>query len=91
MRGGMFTIGKLKVDDQKDVIALPAGSVRHDGDGFFVLKVEAGVLQRQPVSLGRSWSERDLVQVSGVNDGDVIVTAPLPDLVANTPVTLEGI
>lgn len=91
LRGGMFTIGDLRVDDQKDVIALPATSIRHDADGFFVLKVEAGVLQRRPVGLGRSWSDRDLVQVSGVSEGDVIVTAPLPDLVANTPVIIEGI
>ncbi|ABR64796.1 nodulation protein NolF [Sinorhizobium medicae] len=91
LRGGMFTIGDLRVDDQKDVIALPAASIRHDADGFFVLKVKAGVLQRRPVGLGRSWSDRDLVQVSGVSEGDVIVTAPLPDLVANTPVIIEGI
>ncbi len=31
-----------------------------------------------------------LWQVSGVSEGDVIVTAPLPDLVANTPVIIEA-
>ncbi len=91
LRGGMFTSGDLRVDDKKDVIALPAASIRHDADGFFVLRVEAGLLQRRPVGLGRSWSDRDLVQVSGVSEGDVIVTAPLPNLVANTPVIIEDI
>ncbi|CDM60246.1 MULTISPECIES: efflux RND transporter periplasmic adaptor subunit [Rhizobium] len=90
LRGGMFTTGILKVDDQKDVIALPAASIRYDAVGPFVLKVERGVLRRQPVEVGRSWSDRNLVQVSGVNEGDVIVSAPLPDLVADTRVTIEG-
>ncbi|WEX91714.1 efflux RND transporter periplasmic adaptor subunit (plasmid) [Sinorhizobium garamanticum] len=90
LRGGMFTTGILKIDDQEDVIALPPAAIRHDADGSFVLKVEGGVLRRQPVELGRSWSDRNLVQLSGVNEGDVIVTAPLPDLVPDTPVAIEG-
>ncbi|WP_289851713.1 hypothetical protein [Sinorhizobium meliloti] len=86
----MFTTGILKIDDQKDVMALPPAAIRHDADGSFVLKVEGGVLRRQPVELGRSWSDRNLVQLSGVHEGDVIVTAPLPDLVPDTPVAIEG-
>lgn len=90
LRGGMFTTGILKVDDQKSVIALPVASIRHDAEGAFVLKVVNGTLQRQPVGLGMSWADRNLVQVSGVAEGDVIVTAPLPDLVAGASVTVEG-
>jgi RND family efflux transporter MFP subunit len=91
LRGGMFTTGILKVDAQKDVIALPAASIRHDAEGTFVLKVNGTTLQRQPVVLGISWTDRNLVQVSGVEEGDMIVTAPLPDLVAGTAVSVEGI
>jgi membrane fusion protein (multidrug efflux system) len=91
LRGGMFTTGILKVDDQKDVIALPAASIRHDSEGTFVLKVEGGVLRRQPVDLGMSWTDRSLVQVSGIDEGDVVVTAPLPDLIAGTSVSIEDI
>lgn len=90
LRGGMFTTGILKIDSEKNVIALPAASIRHDADGSFILKVEDGVLRRQDVQLGISWTDRNLVQVSGVTEGDLIVTAPLPDLVAGTPVTVEG-
>lgn len=90
LRGGMFTTGILKVDDQKRVIALPVASIRHDAEGTFVLKVVNGALQRQPVGLGISWADRNLVQVSGVAEGDVIVTAPLPDLLAGASVTVEG-
>lgn len=91
LRGGMFTTGLLKVDEQKNVIALPSASIRHDTKGAFVLKVVSGALQSQPVALGMRWTDRDLVQVSGVTEGDVIVTAPLPDLVAGSIVTVEGI
>ncbi|MBX4911922.1 MULTISPECIES: efflux RND transporter periplasmic adaptor subunit [Rhizobium] len=90
LRGGMFTTGVLKIDDQKDVIALPTASIRHDTGGSFVLKVEDGVLRRQSVELGTSWTDRDLVEVSGIKEGDVVVTAPLRDLVAGTPVAVEG-
>lgn len=91
LRGGMFTTGVLKVDEQKNVIALPVASIRHDAKGTYVLKIENGALQRQPVELGMSWADRNLVQVSGVMEGEVIVTAPLPDLVAGTTVAVEGI
>lgn len=90
LKGGMFTTGILKVDDQQAVIALPVPAIRHDSQGTFVLKVTEGNLQRQNVTLGTSWTDRNLVQVSGVTEGDLIVTAPLPDLVAGTAVTVEG-
>jgi membrane fusion protein (multidrug efflux system) len=91
LRGGMFTTGILKLDDQKNVIALPVASIRHDEDGSFVFKVVRGALYRQSTELGTSWTDRNLVQVSGVTEGDVIVTAPLRDLVAGATVTVEGI
>jgi membrane fusion protein, multidrug efflux system len=90
LRGGMFTTGILKVDDQKDVIALPAAAIRHDQAGSFVLKVAEGMLQRKPVDLGFTWSDRNLVQISGVDEGDLIVTAPLPEISAGTRVVVEG-
>jgi membrane fusion protein (multidrug efflux system) len=91
LRGGMFTTGILKVDDQKNVIALPTASIRHDPEGSFVLKVEGGTLRRQAIELGTSWTDRNLVEVSGIKEGVVVVTAPLPDLTAGTIVTVEGI
>nr|CAA41486.1 nolF [Sinorhizobium meliloti]prf//1718309B nolF gene [Sinorhizobium meliloti] len=92
LRGGMFTIGDLRVDDQKDVIALPATSIRHDARWFFRSEGGSGRFAKTTCRARHgSWSDRDLVQVSGVSEGDVIVTAPLPDLVANTPVYYEGI
>ncbi len=91
LRGGMFTTGILKVDDQKNVIALPASAIRHDTEGTFVLRLEGNALRRLQVHLGTSWTDRNLVQVSGVQEGETIVTAPLPDLVAGTTVKVEGL
>lgn len=91
LRGGMFTTGILQVDAHKGVIALPVSAIRRDEQGTFILKVSSNTLVRQPVTLGTSWTDRNLVQVSGVEEGEMIVTAPLPDLVAGTAVTIEGI
>lgn len=91
LKGGMFTTGILRVDEQANVIAMPGPAIRHDGQGTFVLKVEDGALRRQAVTLGTSWTDRNLVEVMGLNEGDVVVTAPLADLVANTPVTVDGL
>lgn len=91
LRGGMFTTGILKVDDQKNVIALPTAAIRHDSEGTFVLKVDGKTLRRVQVELGTNWTDRNLVQVSGVEEGETIVTAPLPDLIPGTSVTVEGL
>jgi RND family efflux transporter MFP subunit len=90
LRGGMFTTGVLRVDDQKAVIALPASAVRTDSGGAFVLKIDGNYLRRQEVTLGTTWSDQDLVEVRGLISGDVVVSAPLPQLVADTRVTVEG-
>ncbi|MCP2138311.1 RND family efflux transporter MFP subunit [Rhizobium sp. SLBN-94] len=91
LKGGMFTTGILKVDDQENVIALPTPAIRHDGSGAFVLKIVDGHLRRQEVKLGTTWSDQDLVGVKGLTEGDVVVTALLPQLVAGAPVAVEGL
>ena len=91
LRGGMFTTGVLKVDEQSNVLAVPSAAIRQDAEGPFVLKVESGALHRQPVELGATWPDQDLVEISGPASGDVIVSAPLPSLSAGMPVTVDGI
>ena len=91
LRGGMFTTGVLRVDDQKAVIALPTAAIRTDSGGPFVLKVVDKYLRRQDVTLGTTWSDQDLVEVRGLASGDVVVSAPLLQLVADTAVTVEGL
>jgi membrane fusion protein, multidrug efflux system len=90
LRGGMFTTGILEVDDRKGVIAVPSAAVRHDREGAFALRILGGVLIRQPITPGITWSDRDLVAVDGLSEGDVVVTAPLANLEAGTSVRVEG-
>ena len=90
LKGGMFTTGVLRIDQQENVVALPTAAVRHDGTGSFVLKVEDGFLRRQNVTLGTTWSDQGLVEVKGLSTGNIVVSSPLPQLVADTPVTVEG-
>jgi multidrug efflux pump subunit AcrA (membrane-fusion protein) len=90
LKGGMFTTGVLSIDQQDNVIAVPIAAVRHDATGTFVLKVEDGYLRRQDVKLGTTWNDQNLVEINGLSSGEVVVSAPLPQLVADTPVTVVG-
>nr|WP_298097189.1 efflux RND transporter periplasmic adaptor subunit [uncultured Shinella sp.] len=90
LKGGMFTTGVLRIDQQNNVVALPTPAIRHDSAGPFVLKVEDGYLRRRDVTLGTTWADQGLVEVRGLATGDIVVSAPLPQLVADTPVTVEG-
>ncbi len=91
LKGGMFTTGILKVDERKNIIALPNSAIRTDQAGSFVLKVQDGVLRRQPVQLGTAWTDRSLVEVSGLEAGEIVVSAPLQALEADMPVAVEGL
>lgn len=92
LRGGMFATGTLRLRDFPNVIALPASAIRTDEDGDFVLKAQAGHLRRQAVERGTTWTDRNLVEVrAGLSEGDVVVTAPLPDLVPDTQIRIAGI
>lgn len=92
LRGGMFATGEIELERFPDVIALPAGALRRDGEGAFVLKAESGRVLRQDVTEGARFPEVDLVEIrSGVREGDVVVTAPLPDLQPDTAVTIADL
>lgn len=82
LRGGMFATGTLQLRSAPDVIALPNGAFRSDEHGAFVLKAEDGRLKRQGVETGSVWPGQGLTEVvEGLREGDLVVTAPLPDLV----------
>ena len=90
-RGGMFTTGQIVVDEAQGAIAVPAAAIRNDQQGDFVLKVADDKLVRQGVEKGRQWSTGNLVQItSGLAAGDIVVTGRLPELEADTAVTIVG-
>ena len=68
---------------------MPTAAIRRDDEGAFVLAARSGRLHRQPVQLGDQFAERGLVEIArGVAQGDVVVTAPLPDLKPDTEVAI---
>src|SRR5690606_36875178 len=91
LRGGMFATGYIVVSEQNDALAVRASALREDAEGRFVLKLVDDTLVRQAVEPAREWNRGRMVEVTGIANGDVIVSAPLPDLDAGDAYTLvEG-
>jgi RND family efflux transporter MFP subunit len=91
VRGGMFATGTLRVGDERPVISLPASAIRKDENGTFVLLVNGQKLKRQSVELGASINNGAAVSITdGVQEGDVVVSAALPDLKPDTDVRLAS-
>ncbi len=86
LRGGLFGMGTVNVQEKDHALAVPASAMRKDDQGDFVLAVESGVLVRKPVGAVRIWSRGELVEVKGRDAGIRIVAAPLPGLKAGQSV-----
>ena len=88
LRGGMFATGSILVRRDRDAIVVPIASLRKDDEGDYVLKLVAGVLVRQPVTVISRWREDEYAHISGLTPGDTIVTAPLPEFQPDLAVTM---
>jgi multidrug efflux system membrane fusion protein len=86
LRGGLFAMGTVNVQEKSHALAVPASAMRKDDQGDFVLAIESGVLLRKPVGAVRTWSRGELVEVKGLESGMQIVSAPLPGLKAGQKV-----
>ena len=81
LRGGMFATGQIVVAEQPDGIAVPAVAIREDAEGYYVLKLADGTVERQAVEQGPTWNGGRLVEITaGLVPGDLVVTAPLTQL-----------
>ncbi len=80
LRGGLFAMGTVNVQEKSHALAVPASAMRKDDQGDFVLAIESGALVRKPVGAVRTWSRGELVEVKGLESGMQIVSAPLPGL-----------
>ncbi|MBX3531327.1 MAG: efflux RND transporter periplasmic adaptor subunit [Rhizobiaceae bacterium] len=90
LRGGMFVSGSVILTQKEGAIAVPAGALRKDGDGDYVLAVRDNRLARLPVTPGKTWNNGRLIEVTGLAGGETIVAAPLPELAAGMAVAVEG-
>ena len=80
LRGGMFATGQITVAEKLDAHAVSVAAIREDAAGHYVLKLVDGVLVRQEVDLVQEWDRGRLVEITGVEAGDVVVSAPLDEL-----------
>ena len=90
LRGGMFTSGEAVVMETHGAFAVPPVALRQDEEGDFVLVVSGDRLERRKVQKLANWARGDLVQVEGLKEGDVVVTANLPGLTAGRAVAVIG-
>ena len=86
LRGGLFGTGIVTIAEVPQALALPAAALRKDETGTFVLAVAGNQLLRKPVETVRTWSRGELVEVKGLEEGLLIVSAPLPGLKAGQKV-----
>lgn len=90
LRGGLFAVGEAVSARAEAAFALPPVAVRRDAEGAYVLKLSEGRLLRQDVEVLRTWSYGDVVQVAGLEAGDLVVSANLPGLDAGAAARLAG-
>lgn len=89
LRGGMFGHGLLEIANHKNILAVPAAAIAKEGEETFVRTIADGVVHKQPVALGSARIGEDLVEIqSGLNEGDVVITVPLPDVSNGTSVKI---
>lgn len=90
LKGGMFATGTIVVRENRDILIVPVTALREDGAGHYVLKLKNGLLVRQAVTVGARWNRGDAIEISdGLDNGDTIVTAPLPGLQPDSLVTMS--
>ena len=86
--GGMFASAQVVVDAVEDAIAMPTRALREDVDGAYVLRIEGDKLVRQGIETGGTWAGRLTQITSGIEQGQRVVTAPLPALQPGDTITL---
>jgi RND family efflux transporter MFP subunit len=91
LRGGMFVTGEIVVQQDDDVIAVPAKAVHARDNASYVLAVVDSVVEERPIETGATWPAVGLVEArSGIIAGDVIVGTDLSGLTDGAPVTIAG-
>src|SRR5690606_34678525 len=81
LRGGMFATGQIVVEASEDAIAVPTPALREDDEGVHVLVIAGDRLERRAVETGPTWNNGNLTEIiSGLEPGDRIVSAALPEL-----------
>jgi RND family efflux transporter MFP subunit len=81
LRGGMFATGRITLEEKSDALWVPVEAIREDAQGTFVLTANGEALERRAVEVARDWDNGAKVEIaSGLEPGDTVVSAPLPEL-----------
>jgi multidrug efflux pump subunit AcrA (membrane-fusion protein) len=70
------------------MIVLPKAAIMTDGHGSFVWTVQNGTLRKKPVVRARALETG--AEIKGLDDGEVVVVAPTPELRVGQTVTVAG-
>jgi len=87
---GEFVNARLLVDTRKDVVVIPPLAVQRGPHGLFAWVVKSdNTVEPRPIETSATTGDRTIV-VSGVNDGDRVVTDGQYKLQTNAPVTITA-
>lgn len=87
---GQFVNVDLLVDTRRNALVVPSAAVQHGPDGLYVYRVKADdTVERVPVTIGEQ-NDGVTVVLSGIADGDRVVTQGQSRLQAGTKVSLAN-
>ncbi len=89
--GDLYASGRIVTEKATGVLAVPQAAVRTENGATFAWVVASGRLARKEAKFGLVDEAHDRVQVlSGLADGEVVVTGPAEGLADGQPVHVSG-
>ncbi len=86
---GLFVEGRVDAESRRGVI-IPLAAVDETGPTPLVTRIRDGKAERVPVALGLRQAESELVEVTGIEAGDVVILGAARTLATGTPVRVVG-
>ncbi len=75
LRSEMTALAYVQLDAREGVLRLPLSAVKSRSDGWYVLRINAGVTIETPVQIG--WRDETSVEIrEGLKEGDTVLRAP---------------
>jgi membrane fusion protein, multidrug efflux system len=89
LREGTFVTGEIAVGTPEPQIAVPVTAIRNEAGGSYALKLDNGVVQKQPLTISSHTGGAELVPVlTGLAPGDKVISAPSVSIEPGTKVRI---